>query len=89
MPRQTRHVWVTGARPIDPPVQALVLGWRRRGGRWAALVVLMVEPGHDGLNEPMVVQRWYPAERLMPVPADFNNLSDRLKLYRASRASRP
>ena len=33
----------------------------------------------------MTVQRWFPAGRLMPVPADFNTLPDRLLLYRARR----
>ena len=53
---------------LTPPVQGLVLGWRRHSYRWSALVVTVrVENGR-----PVVVQEWVPAERLRPVRSDPN-----------------
>jgi len=69
-PRHTRFVWVSQPGPQVPPVQGLVLDWRRQSYRWSALVVT-VRPDHHG--RPLVVQEWIEAERLRPVRADPNH----------------
>lgn len=84
-PGSTRHVWVAGGRghfgppahPLEPPVQGLVAGWRRRGYQWEALVIVAIEPastdsGRAAAEEAVVMQRWVPAADLRPVPADPN-----------------
>jgi hypothetical protein len=54
---------------LTPPVQGLVLDWRRHAYRWSALVVTVrLEDGR-----PVVVQEWVEAERLSPVRSDPNN----------------
>ena len=67
-PRHTRFVWVSQPGPQVPPVQGLVLDWRRHSYRWSALVVTVQE--QDGRS--VVVQEWVEAERLRPVKADPN-----------------
>jgi hypothetical protein len=53
---------------LTPPVQGLVLDWRRHSYRWSALVVTVrIEDG-----PPVVVQEWVEAERLRPVRSDPN-----------------
>ena len=84
-PASTRHVWVAGgkghfgppAHPLEPPVQGLLAGWRRRSYQWEALViVVMVSPTADAdkaaEEEGVIMQRWVPAKDLRPVPADPN-----------------
>ena len=67
-PRSTRFVWVAQPGLQVPPVQGLVLDWRRRSYRWSALVVsVRVEDG-----QPVVVQEWVDVERLKPVRSDPN-----------------
>ena len=50
-PRNTRHVWGLGDDRLTPPVQGLVVGWRRHSYRWSALVVRVDEaaPGGRGI----------------------------------------
>ena len=67
-PRHTRFVWVSPPGLQVPPVQGLVLDWRRRSYRWSALVVTVLE--QDGRQT--VVQEWVEAERLLPVKSDPN-----------------
>ncbi|GEB64601.1 hypothetical protein SAT01_20490 [Sinomonas atrocyanea] len=70
-PQTTRHAWFKDTQ--DPgvlPRQVLVVSWRRHSYRWSALVVYCVEV--EGSEDPAVVQRWVPAERLRPVRADPN-----------------
>ena len=68
-PRHTRFVWVRQSGTLTPPVQGLVLDWRRHAYRWSALVVTVrLEDGR-----PVVVQEWVEAERLSPVRSDPNN----------------
>ena len=67
-PRHTRFVWVTAPGRQGPPVQGLVLDWRRHSYRWSALVVTVrIEDG-----QPLVVQEWFDADRLRPVRSDPN-----------------
>lgn len=59
---------------LDPgvvPRQVLIVSWRRHSYRWSALVVYCVDA--EGDEDPVVVQRWVPAERLRPVRADPND----------------
>jgi hypothetical protein len=67
-PRHTRFVWVSQLGPQVPPVQGLVLDWRRHSYRWSALVVTvrLVE------GRPVVVQEWVEVDRLRPVRSDPN-----------------
>lgn len=67
--RSTRFVWVAQPGPQVPPLQGLVLDWRRSSYRWTALVVT-VHPDEEG--RPLVQHEWVPAERLRPVRADPN-----------------
>ena len=77
-PRRTRHVWVqlgTGERvhPHQPPCQGLLIAWRRRGWRFEGLVVIaQVDPSSGEDQDPIIIQRWVPSERLRPVPSDPN-----------------
>ena len=66
----TRFVWVAQPGLQVPPVQGLVLGWRRHSYRWSALVVTVQG---DEQGRPVVVQEWVEAERLRPVKADPND----------------
>jgi len=50
-------------------MQGLVLEWRRHSYRWSALVVTVYTDDH---GQPTVVQRWVPAEELVPVKSDPN-----------------
>jgi len=67
-PRSTRFVWISQPGLQVPPVQGLVLDWRRHSYRWSALVVTVRT--EDGGS--VVVQEWVPAERLTPVRSDPN-----------------
>jgi hypothetical protein len=67
-PRRTRFVWVAQPGPQVPPVQGLVLDWRRHSYRWSALVVTVRL--QDG--EPVIVQEWVEVERLRPVRSEPN-----------------
>lgn len=70
-PRTTRHAWFKDSdERAEPPRQVLVVSWRRHSYRWSALVIYCVEV--EGSEEPAVVQRWVPAEKLRPVRADPN-----------------
>jgi len=66
----TQHVWVNqpGTPPV-PPVQGLVVDWRRHSYRWSALCVFTVA---DLEGRPVVVQQWLSAEDLTPVFSDPN-----------------
>lgn len=65
-PKHTRFVWVSQPGVQVPPVQGLVLEWRRHSYRWSALVVTV----HDEGGRPVVVQEWIEAEQLRPMRAD-------------------
>jgi hypothetical protein len=67
-PRHRRFVWVSQPGPQAPPVQHLVLHWRRQCYRWSALVVTV--SADDG--RPVVVQPWVGDERLRAVRAKPN-----------------
>jgi hypothetical protein len=68
-PRSTRFVWVAQPGPQVPPLQGLVLDWRRNSYRWTALVatVHLAEEGR-----PPMGHEWVEAERLWPVRTDPN-----------------
>ncbi|WP_375425256.1 hypothetical protein [uncultured Friedmanniella sp.] len=68
-PRTTRFVWISQPGPQVPPMQGLVLDWRRQWYRWS---VLLVTVRADGQGRPVVVQEWVEAERLTRVRADPN-----------------
>lgn len=61
-PRHTRHAWLTQPGPHNPPVQALIVGWTRRRGKWLAFVIWVSETGQ-------IIQEWVDVDRLGPVPA--------------------
>jgi len=61
-PRQTRHAWLVRSGLHEPPVQALVIAWRRRGGTWLACVIWVSDADQ-------VIQEWVDVDRLGPVPA--------------------
>ena len=70
-PRNTRHIWlVTGEDRVTPPVQGLVVAWRRRSYKWSALVVRVDESVPDG----RLIQEWVPVERIRPVRSDPNHV---------------
>jgi len=68
-PRHTRFVWVSQPGLQVPPVQGLVVDWRRQSYRWSALVVTVHT---DDEGRPVVVHEWVEAERLRPVKSDPN-----------------
>ena len=68
-PRTTRFVWVSQPGPQVPPLQGLVLDWRRSSYRWSALVVTVHS---DKQGQPVVQQEWVEVERLRPVRVDPN-----------------
>ncbi|MGI8457571.1 MAG: hypothetical protein ACR2LI_05615 [Propionibacteriaceae bacterium] len=68
-PRTTRHVWVRLGGQLSPPVQGLVLEWRRHSYQWFALVMYVMETGEGG---HVYLQRWYPRDQLTPVRSDPN-----------------
>ena len=70
-PRRTRFVWIKSESSLVPPVQGLVLGWRRQSYKWSALVVYVQD--HDG--DTAYVQQWLPLERLTPVVSNPNHRS--------------
>jgi hypothetical protein len=71
-PRQrgTRHVWVLDDNPLKPPHQGLVLAWARHSYRWRALTIFTCAEDDGSVSYTM---RWFPVERLAPVPSDANN----------------
>lgn len=71
-PRSTRHVWVRlkAKHPLEPPVQGLVIAWRRRSYQWQALVIVIDASG----EEPVAIQLWLPADRMRPVRTDPNTI---------------
>ncbi len=69
-PRNTRHVWVLGEDRLTPPVQGLVIAWRRHSYRWYAFVARVDETASGG----RVIQDWLPIERLRPVRTDPNRV---------------
>lgn len=71
VPRTTRHVWVNRGTEL-PPLQGLVLEWRRHSYKWSALVVFV-----DDTEPEAYVQQWFKAEMLTPVPAKRADLPRR------------
>lgn len=70
-PASTRHAWARARdmHPQQPPDPCVIVCWRRRGGVWEALcVIVRVQSGQD----PVVIQRWVSSRDLRPVPADPN-----------------
>ena len=56
----------------DPSVSVNSRGsvsWKKVGWQWLAMVVIFVE---TDAGDPVIVQRWVPAESVRPVPADPN-----------------
>lgn len=71
VPRATRHVWVRfDPAPHAPPVQGLVLEWRRHGYRWWAKVLIVTT---DERGRPRQEARWVEVEQLTPVRSDPND----------------
>ena len=60
-PGRTRHAWLIRAGTHEPPVQALVIAWERRGSEWVAFVIWVSDEGK-------IIQEWVAADRLGPVP---------------------
>lgn len=79
-PRNTRHVWVIGEDRLTPPVQGLVIAWRRASYRWSALVI------RDSGDGATTIQGWLPLERLRPVRSDPNHV---LRYWGFSELNRP
>ncbi|MGD9430798.1 hypothetical protein ACKVM7_000271 [Arthrobacter russicus] len=74
-PQRTRHAWMRdGPHPNSAPRQVYIVSWRRQSYKWLALVVYAVEIAED--PEPVVIQRWVPAEKLRAVEADPNRAYD-------------
>ena len=66
-PRVTRHLWIRSESRLLPPTQGFVLEWRRQSYMWSALVqYVKEEPEHP----PLLLAKWFPAERLWPVRSD-------------------
>lgn len=55
---------------MTPPVQGLVIAWRRHSYRWSALVVRVDESQPGG----RMIQDWIALERLLPVRSDPNHV---------------
>lgn len=68
-PQRTRHVWIRLGGQLAPPVQGLVLEWRRQGYQWFALVTYVMQTSEGG---QVYLQSWYPREQLTPVRSDPN-----------------
>lgn len=69
-PSATRHVWVLQQGPQVPPVQGMVLDWKRHGYHWWALVLTVTQAEGAG---PVTVTEWLPLGRLVPVRSDPND----------------